>query len=575
MASADLAFDVIARDKASKTLDDVGSGVDGLGKKLAGFAKAGVAAVAAVVTALAAVGTGFALEKSRADALLAGQVGAGPQQAKELGKVSGQLYAQGWAESIGQAADAVRATIENQLIPKDAGAAAIEAMSTRTAALAAQMGDDFGRVGAAVSTMLRTGVAKDATQAFDLLTIATQKGVNKSQDLLDTMIEYSVQFQALGIDAPKALGLMVQALGAGARNADVAADAIKEFAIRSKDGSALSAKAFAALNLDARKMFQTFARGGPEADAAMKLVIDRLKAMKDPVERDAAAVALFGTKAEDLQAALFAFDPTTAVDALGKVTGASDAFIDSQTSAGQRVDALWRGMMLKIAEFADTAVKKFDEAAPRIQLFVDTELKNLKDALVDLKDNVLAGVTKGFDDIKLSVDSNTESWRALKDGIAEVVEVAGPVFGWLAGVIGTSVAAAIDWLATLITWVDRVIDGLFRLDDLYRRLTGKEVLKQAFKQGTPSFGGGFQERAHGGPVTKGRPYIVGEHRPELFVPDQNGMILPSVPSGSSGGGGVQVVELRATGFGSGLDRLFLSWLQGALRGNPGVRLVTA
>jgi len=34
-------------------------------------------------------------------------------------------------------------------------------------------------------------------------------------------------------------------------------------------------------------------------------------------------------------------------------------------------------------------------------------------------------------------------------------------------------------------------------------------------------------RAAGGPVTAGMPYIVGEHRPELFVPDVNGRIIPN------------------------------------------------
>jgi hypothetical protein len=51
-------------------------------------------------------------------------------------------------------------------------------------------------------------------------------------------------------------------------------------------------------------------------------------------------------------------------------------------------------------------------------------------------------------------------------------------------------------------------------------------------------------RASGGPVTAGMPYIVGEKRPELFIPSQNGHIIPSVPSlagissksGSQGGG---------------------------------------
>lgn len=44
------------------------------------------------------------------------------------------------------------------------------------------------------------------------------------------------------------------------------------------------------------------------------------------------------------------------------------------------------------------------------------------------------------------------------------------------------------------------------------------------------------------------------------------------PRGAAGGDR-QVIELRMSGQGSGLERIFLSWLQGALRTNPGVRLV--
>lgn len=46
-------------------------------------------------------------------------------------------------------------------------------------------------------------------------------------------------------------------------------------------------------------------------------------------------------------------------------------------------------------------------------------------------------------------------------------------------------------------------------------------------------------RASGGPVTAGKPYIVGEKQAELFVPNTSGTILPSVPS--SGGVSVSVV----------------------------------
>jgi hypothetical protein len=49
-------------------------------------------------------------------------------------------------------------------------------------------------------------------------------------------------------------------------------------------------------------------------------------------------------------------------------------------------------------------------------------------------------------------------------------------------------------------------------------------------------------RASGGPVTAGHAYIVGENNPELFVPSQNGTILPNV-----GGGGMTVIVTGVIG----------------------------
>lgn len=49
-------------------------------------------------------------------------------------------------------------------------------------------------------------------------------------------------------------------------------------------------------------------------------------------------------------------------------------------------------------------------------------------------------------------------------------------------------------------------------------------------------------RALGGPVTAGQPYIVGEKRPELFVPNVSGRIIPKVPSG----GAPVTVDARTT-----------------------------
>lgn len=48
-------------------------------------------------------------------------------------------------------------------------------------------------------------------------------------------------------------------------------------------------------------------------------------------------------------------------------------------------------------------------------------------------------------------------------------------------------------------------------------------------------GGGIGKRALGGPVIAGQPYIVGEKRPELFVPNTSGHIIPRIPQAVSRG----------------------------------------
>ncbi len=64
-------------------------------------------------------------------------------------------------------------------------------------------------------------------------------------------------------------------------------------------------------------------------------------------------------------------------------------------------------------------------------------------------------------------------------------------------------------------------------------LGGGGIKSGGFWQGNV-FGG---MRASGGPVSAGTPYIVGEKRPEVFVPNTAGYIVPRVPSAVSRGGG--------------------------------------
>jgi hypothetical protein len=58
-----------------------------------------------------------------------------------------------------------------------------------------------------------------------------------------------------------------------------------------------------------------------------------------------------------------------------------------------------------------------------------------------------------------------------------------------------------------------------------------------------AFGGGVDgKRADGGPVTAGRPYLIGERGPEIMVPGHSGSVFP-IAKGGAGGGGSNVVNI--------------------------------
>ncbi|MFY1660909.1 phage tail tape measure protein [Micromonospora sp. WMMD1274] len=346
MADTSLVFNILAKDKASKTFDS-----------LKGRAGAAGLAIGAALSAGLAGGLMATMDKSKSDALLAAQVGATPEVAAKLGQVSGDLYSKGLGDSIQANNDAIKGVIQNALVPTDASNAAIEQVSAKVMTLGTLMAEESDKVSAAVSTMLKTGMAKSAEEAFDVLTRGTQQGVNKQQDLLDTFTEYPVIFKQLGLDATSSMGLLSQAIAGGARNSDVAADALKEFAIRAQDGSKTSAEAFKALGLNASQMTSAVAAGGPKASAALGQVLTKLKGIKDPAKRAQVAVGLFGTKSEDMQQALMSMDLSKASSQLGNVSGAAQRAGDTlQNSAGAKVEQFKRKLQTGLVNVLGSVV---------------------------------------------------------------------------------------------------------------------------------------------------------------------------------------------------------------------------
>lgn len=317
------------------------------------WSKVGAAAAvggAAVGAALMA-GVQQVIESSKPAALLEAQLGAGTPLAAEAGKAAGDVYTRGFVGTMEEATDAVRAAVQNALVPPNASSTEIDKVASRIATLAGTMQEEAGAVSRSVSQMIRTGMVDSAQEGFDLLQRGVEMGVNKSEDLLDTFNEYGTQFRKLGLEGPEAMGMLSQAIQAGARDSDIAADALKEFSIRAIDGSEATAEAFKLLGLDAEKMAAQIAKGGPDAAAGLQTVTDKLRAMEDPVKREAAAVGLFGTQAEDLGDALLAIDPSKATQGLGNLAGSADRAGQAlEQSAGAKLESFKRQAQAALVE---------------------------------------------------------------------------------------------------------------------------------------------------------------------------------------------------------------------------------
>lgn len=343
-------------------IDDkgVGKGAAGIESRLSktwGGIKAGAAAGGLAAGAALMAGMQSMIESSKPVALLQAQLGATGEFAGEVGAAAGKLYARGVVASMEEATASIKAVWQNGLVDEDATQADIETVGAKLSNLAMIAEDEAGNVANAVKQMIRNGLVKNADEGFDLLTRGVQTGINKAGDLFDTYNEYGTQFRQLGLDGATSMGLMNQAIRNGARDADTAADALKEFAIRAIDGSTTSAAGFQALGLDAEKMTAQIAKGGPAAEAGLGTVLDKLREIKDPVKQNAAAVGLFGTKAEDLGKALYSMDVGTAADGLGKIAGAAQKAGDTlEQSAGAKLEAFKRTAQAALVEQLAKAV---------------------------------------------------------------------------------------------------------------------------------------------------------------------------------------------------------------------------
>ncbi|MGW4411157.1 phage tail tape measure protein [Nonomuraea sp. NPDC004702] len=460
-------------------VEDGGGGKGGggrmanIGSNLLGGLKMGAIGLAA--GAGAAIGDKLiegiqtALERADLFATLAVRVGAFGKESERLGRIAGELYASAYGESLEEVTNALASVLQNMDGAGKLGDDALKNMTGRALTVGKVMDEDVGGVIAAVSQMLRTGLAKNAEDAFDILIRGQQEGVNKSDDLLDTFGEYSTIFRDLGLSGKDALGLLSQGLKAGARDSDTVADALKELDIRVKDKSA--AKALKELGLNADGMASAFAKGGPKAREALGKILEKLGAVEDPAKRSQLAVALFGTKAEDMAGSINALNlekaKTTVGDFKNAVDTASKTLGDTSAADADRWARGWQDTLSTVGGAALEVIKAnfpspadWDDSWAEVSgwfsgtvgPFFSELWTSVSDTTAEIWDGIGSWLStkageiadwagqapgkikdffvSGWNDLKANT---SEAWENIKSGIAEKVDA---IVSWLQSVPG-------------------------------------------------------------------------------------------------------------------------------------------
>ena len=347
-----------ATEQASEEAEGAGDkGTDAIGAVAGALAGAGITAkVMEIAGAVYELAGSF----SEAEKTIVSATGATGRELDEFMSSSLDVYASSSAEGLNDVAVAMTSVQTATGLAGDALEEATDAALVLNNTLGYEVSESARTAGALIKNF---GVS--ATEAYNLIAIGAQNGADKNGDLLDVLNEYSAQYAALGLSAEEFVSSLVDGAEAGVFSVDKVGDAVKEFNIRAKDGSDTTAEAFELLGMNADMMSEKFAAGGDTARTAFFEVVNALESMDDPLAKNAAAVGLFGTQYEDLEATVL---PVLAgieggtlemYDAVGTLAEGASSMGDEWQAAGNSIKAAFGSAITPAVSAGSTALAGF------------------------------------------------------------------------------------------------------------------------------------------------------------------------------------------------------------------------
>lgn len=182
------------------------------------------------------------------------QTGVGADAMADFETQISNLYKANYGDSMQDVADAMAQVAQTS---KETDPSKIQELTKNAIVLRDTFGFEINESMRAVN-MLMDQFGMTGEEAFNLIAQGAQNGLNKNDDLLDSINEYSVHYKQLGYSGEEFFNSLANGTAAGTFSVDKLGDAMKEFGIRVKDGSDSTAEAFTALGLGVGSAGLTF-----------------------------------------------------------------------------------------------------------------------------------------------------------------------------------------------------------------------------------------------------------------------------------------------------------------------------
>lgn len=416
-------------------------------------ALAGVAAVA--VGAVAAIG-GIAIaafdladDTATATADISAEYGLIGDEAIAMGELAQEVWGNNFAGSVTEAGDAMGYAYQQLGLVDDALVNATEDAFRLSDVFEV---DTVEGINTANVLMEEFGLTSD--QAFDFIAKGFQSGLNSSDDFIDSIGEYSNLFADAGFDADDFFSIMETGAAGGVLGTDKIADAIKEMGIILSEGGDKAKAAFSDIGLNFDQIAASVAAGDETWADYFPNIIEGLNSIEDPIKKQQAQVAIFGTMAEDLGVS-FTEGLSTATTSLEEMAGATDSLDAKYDTLGSAVEGFKRRGLLAFEPIGTIILNLANSILPHLEgafAFLETTVAPAIETVAAVIQSFIANLSEGMTPLDAFVEA---IWSiASPEVLAFLVQLRDEILPSLVEWFMANVQPILTMVASFVSWQD-------------------------------------------------------------------------------------------------------------------------